>query len=62
MKNLLLALLIGLLPIAALAQTRPNVVLIYADDIGYGDVSAYGATGVKTPNIDRLAKAGLRFT
>ena len=44
------------------AQPRPNVILIYADDIGYGDVSSYGATGVKTPNIDRLATEGLRFT
>ncbi len=44
------------------AQSRPNVVFIYADDIGYGDVSSYGATALKTPNIDRLAKAGLRFT
>jgi arylsulfatase A-like enzyme len=40
----------------------PNIVLIYADDLGYGDVSAYGATALTTPNIDRLAKAGLRFT
>lgn len=40
----------------------PNIVLIYADDVGYGDVSSYGATGVKTPNIDRLASEGLRFT
>jgi arylsulfatase A-like enzyme len=44
------------------AQTRPNVVLIYADDLGYGDVSSYGATRLKTPNIDKLAAAGLRFT
>ena len=41
---------------------RPNIVLIYADDIGYGDISSYGATAVKTPNVDRLAKEGLRFT
>ncbi|MDQ3255639.1 MAG: sulfatase-like hydrolase/transferase, partial [Acidobacteriota bacterium] len=41
---------------------RPNVILIYADDLGYGDVSCYGATGLKTPNIDRLAREGLRFT
>jgi arylsulfatase A-like enzyme len=40
----------------------PNIVLIYADDLGYGDVSAYGAKALTTPNIDRLAKAGLRFT
>ncbi len=46
----------------AAAQNRPNVVLIYADDLGYGDVSAYGATRLKTPNIDRLAREGIRFT
>lgn len=44
------------------AAPPPNIVLIYADDIGYGDVGCYGATAVKTPNIDRLAKAGVRFT
>jgi arylsulfatase A-like enzyme len=41
---------------------RPNVVLIYADDLGYGDVGCYGATKVRTPNIDALAARGLRFT
>jgi len=46
----------------AAAQSRPNVILIYADDLGYGDVSAYGARRLKTPNIDRLAREGLRFT
>jgi len=40
---------------------HPNIVLIYADDLGYGDVSCYGATRVKTPNIDGLAAEGLRF-
>jgi arylsulfatase A-like enzyme len=43
-------------------RSRPNIVLIYADDLGYGDVGCYGATRVKTPNIDRIASAGLRFT
>jgi len=43
-------------------QTRPNIVFIYADDLGYGDVSAYGATALRTPNIDRVANEGLRFT
>jgi len=40
----------------------PNVVIIYADDLGYGDVSAYGATELTTPNIDKLAQGGVRFT
>jgi arylsulfatase A-like enzyme len=44
------------------AGVTPNIVLIYADDVGYGDLSCYGATSVKTPNLDRLAQAGLRFT
>lgn len=48
---------------ALLAQnTRPNIVLLYADDIGYGDLSCYGARRVQTPNLDRLAATGLRFT
>jgi arylsulfatase A-like enzyme len=40
---------------------RPNVVVIMADDLGYGDLSCYGATSLETPNIDRLATRGLRF-
>jgi arylsulfatase A-like enzyme len=44
------------------AAKTPNVILIYADDLGYGDLSCYGATAVKTPNLDRLASGGLRFT
>lgn len=48
-------------PVAA-ATDRPNIVLIYADDLGYGDVGCYGAKAVETPNIDRLAREGLRFT
>lgn len=41
---------------------KPNVVLIFADDLGYGDLSCYGATKIKTPHIDRLAGTGMRFT
>jgi arylsulfatase A-like enzyme len=47
---------------AARAADKPNIVVILADDIGYGDFGCYGATKVKTPNVDRLAKEGLRFT
>jgi arylsulfatase A-like enzyme len=43
-------------------QISPNIILINADDLGYGDLGCYGATKIKTPNIDRLAKNGKRFT
>jgi len=42
--------------------TKPNVVVIYLDDLGYGDLSCYGATEINTPNIDALANGGVRFT
>lgn len=41
---------------------KPNIVFIYLDDLGYGDLSCYGATTIKTPNIDALANGGVRFT
>jgi arylsulfatase A-like enzyme len=41
---------------------HPNIVIIYIDDLGYGDVGCYGATGVQTPHVDFLAKCGLKFT
>jgi arylsulfatase A-like enzyme len=44
------------------ASGRPNIVFILADDIGYGDFGCYGATRVRTPNVDRVAKEGIRFT
>lgn len=44
------------------AQQKPNIVLIYTDDLGYGDLSCYGADKISTPHIDTLAKNGLRFT
>jgi len=44
------------------SDTPPNVVVIFADDLGYGDTSCYGGTKVQTPNIDRLAAEGRRFT
>lgn len=44
------------------SQSKPNIILIVADDLGYGDVGCYGQKKIETPNIDRLAKEGLRFT
>src|SRR4029077_1837000 len=53
-----------LVPMAAphAAADKPNIIILYADDLGYGDTGCYGATAVHTPNIDRLAREGLRFT
>ncbi|MDP6354302.1 MAG: sulfatase-like hydrolase/transferase [Planctomycetota bacterium] len=48
--------------VVAHAETKPNVILILADDLGYGDVGCYGAPDVKTPNMDLLAKEGVRCT
>lgn len=47
---------------AAKPERLPNIVWIMADDLGYGDVGCFGATHVKTPSVDRLAKEGIRFT
>ncbi|RUT79004.1 sulfatase-like hydrolase/transferase [Ancylomarina longa] len=44
------------------SKEKPNIVIIYADDLGYGDIGCYGATGVKTPNLDKLASTGVVFT
>ena len=52
----------GLKVSAKTSEALPNVVLIFADDLGYGDLGCYGATKLKTPNIDKLAKEGKRFT
>jgi arylsulfatase A-like enzyme len=52
-----------LLIVSSNAQnSKPNVLLIYVDDLGYGDLGSYGATKIKTPNLDKLAAGGLRFT
>ena len=54
--------LLLLTPEVTLAAKQPNVVLIFSDDLGYGDLGCYGATKVQTPNIDRLAAEGRQFT
>jgi arylsulfatase A-like enzyme len=43
-------------------EMRPNIVLIFTDDVGYGDIGANGAKTISTPNIDKLARSGVRFT
>lgn len=63
-KNVVLPLLGGFCTFSAFAQQaeRPNVILLVADDLGYGDLSCYGTEQVKTPHVDRLASNGVRFT
>jgi arylsulfatase A-like enzyme len=62
----LFALICGFITPALAARgaepARPNIIVILADDIGYGDLGCYGAKRVQTPNVDRLARGGLRFT
>lgn len=56
----LLSCLLGLAPSILVAAEKPNIIIIYADDIGYGDFSCYGEKGVSTPNIDAIARQGVR--
>src|SRR5262245_63439990 len=64
----MLSLIIGCLAafacsgVAAEKAPRPHIVFILADDLGYGDLSSFGATDIQTTNIDRLAHEGIRFT
>ncbi len=59
----LLSLSLWIVPVAStFAAEKPNVVLIYIDDLGYGDLGVYGCTDIPTPNIDQLAAEGVRFT
>ena len=72
-KDLLLP-AVGLLPLTAGAQTqaadgndaqssqRPNIIFILCDDMGYGDLGCYGQQRIETPNLDRMAEEGMRFT
>ena len=57
-----LALVSSLWTSTAAANDRPNIILIYADDLGYGDLSCYGAEHIQTPHCDQLADEGMRFT
>ena len=66
MRNLVLScslflLVLGALPVSLQAE-RPNFIIIFTDDQGYGDLSCFGSKTIETPNIDRLAKEGRKFT
>lgn len=65
MRCLLTLFVISLLPhlgMSAAEPTKPSIIVIMADDMGYADIGCFGATKIKTPNIDRLAKEGMKFT
>lgn len=47
---------------AGIAQVKPNIIVIYADDVGYGDLGCYGAEAIPTPSLDQMARQGIRFT
>ena len=65
-KSCLAALLLMPLTIVHAAEvassTKPNIIIILTDDLGVGDLEHAGATGIKTPNLDRMAAEGVRFT
>lgn len=61
-SNLALFLLLLLFLSFKAKDTKPNVIIIYFDDMGYGDTEPYGMTGIHTPNFNRLAAEGIRFT
>jgi arylsulfatase A len=60
--SILVAVILGCAAQAAPSGRPPNVVLIFCDDLGYADLSCFGGHRVKTPNLDRLARQGIRFT
>lgn len=65
MKKIVISVLLvvaGTVSIAQKKSSRPNIVVILADDLGYGDIGSFGATDIRTPNIDNLAKNGLKLT
>ena len=62
MKHLVTAIVCLVVSLAASGDQRLNIVLIMADDLGYGDLSCYGSDFIQTPHIDALAKNGVRFT
>ena len=71
MRDSLMKWLVGLIPLIGTAVveadqpargSHPNIILIVADDLGYGELGCYGQQKIKTPSIDRMARQGMRFT
>jgi len=58
----IIATIVALMISFSIAAQQPNIVFIMTDDVGYGDIGSYGAPDIKTPNIDQLAKDGVKFT
>src|SRR5688572_5960495 len=61
-KSLSAAILVSLFAFPLHAADKPNIVVFFMDDLGYSDLQVYGATDVRTPNLDRLAREGVRLT
>jgi arylsulfatase A-like enzyme len=61
MKTILFAWFVSVCGLAAAAE-RPNIIIIFADDLGYGDLGCYGHPSIRTPHLDRMAAEGMRFT
>lgn len=62
MNTILKTILTCLITSVLFAQQKPNIIYIYADDLGYGELGCYGQKVIKTPNIDKLASEGIKFT
>jgi len=60
--TLLLSLFCLQLPLLGVEASKPNIVVIFIDDLGYADIGPYGATKQKTPNLDRMAAEGMKLT